>query len=176
MRKAILFIAMSLDGYIADPDGKVDWLDGEEDQEEGMDSYSEFVKGIDTIFMGWNTYHQIVTELSPAEWIYGDFMTYVITHHKRKSENQICLYNRDPADLLTKLKKEEGKDIWFCEGANLAKQLMSADLIDRYHISVIPTLLGKGIRLFGELPRERKLALKSVQRQQGITELIYERK
>ncbi len=176
MRKAILFIAMSLDGYIADPEGKVDWLDGEEDQEEGMDSYSEFVKGIDTIFMGWNTYHQIVTELSPTEWIYGDFMTYVITHHKRKSENQIRFYNGDPIDLLKKLKKEKGKDIWICGGANLAEQLMSADLIDRYHISVIPTLLGKGIRLFGELPREQKLALKSVQKQQGITELIYERK
>ena len=46
-----------------------------------MEKYPEFVKNIDTILMGWNTYHQVSAELSPKEWVYKDFMTYVITHN-----------------------------------------------------------------------------------------------
>ncbi len=69
MRKVTLFIAMSLDGYIADYQGKVDWLEGQGDDKENTNSYSEFVKEVDTVVMGWNTYNQIVTELSPNEWM-----------------------------------------------------------------------------------------------------------
>ena len=61
MRKVTLFIAMSLDGYIADKDGGVDWLNGQEENGENTDTYSEFIKTIDTIIMGWNTYHQVST-------------------------------------------------------------------------------------------------------------------
>lgn len=69
MKKISLFIAMSLDGYIADNNGRVDWLNGQENDSENIDVYSEFVKNIDTVIMGWNTYHQIVTELSPNDWV-----------------------------------------------------------------------------------------------------------
>ena len=57
MRRIILFIAMSLDGYIADEKGGVDWLSGTQTEEDGEDSYSHFIKEIDTVVMGWNTYH-----------------------------------------------------------------------------------------------------------------------
>ena len=67
MKKVTVFIAMSLDGYIADSRGGVDWLAGQGNDDDSVDSYSEFVKEIDTVVMGWNTYHQIVTELSPSE-------------------------------------------------------------------------------------------------------------
>ena len=70
MRRIILFIAMSLDGYIADEKGGVGWLSDTQTEENGEDSYSHFIKEIDTVVMGWNTYHQIVTELSPGEWVY----------------------------------------------------------------------------------------------------------
>ena len=63
MKKVSLFIAMSLDGYIADSNGRVDWLNGQSENEENIDTYSEFIQNIDTVIMGWNTYHQIVTEL-----------------------------------------------------------------------------------------------------------------
>lgn len=65
MKKIKLFITMSLDGYIADCNGGVGWLSGHWSDEENMDSYSAFVEDIDTIIMGYNTYNQIVTELSP---------------------------------------------------------------------------------------------------------------
>lgn len=58
MRKTILYIAMSLDGYIADENGGVDWLAGQGAGEENADTYSEFIKRIDTVVMGWNTYAQ----------------------------------------------------------------------------------------------------------------------
>lgn len=76
MRKISLFIAMSLDGYIADSKGGVDWLTGQSD-DDSIDTYDDFVKNIDIVLMGWNTYHQIVTELSPDKWVYDDFTTYV---------------------------------------------------------------------------------------------------
>ena len=80
MRRICLFIAMSLDGYIADSKGGVDWLVGQGNDDENIDAYSDFAKNIDTVLMGWNTYHQIITELSPNEWVYNDFTTYVITN------------------------------------------------------------------------------------------------
>lgn len=176
MRKAVLFIAMSLDGYIADSKGGVDWLTGQGDDSENVDVYSQFVKDIDTILMGWNTYHQVTTELSPTQWVYEDFTTYVITHKERVSTERIRFTGEDPAKLLERLKAEAGKDIWICGGANLVQQLMREDLIDRYYISVIPALLGSGVRLFENTGREIKLKLLKTQTYNGITDLVYERR
>lgn len=175
-RKTVLFIAMSLDGYIADSNGGIDWLKGQGDDSENVDTYSEFVKEIDTILMGWNTYHQIVTELSPSEWVYEDFTTYVLTHKERPSSEKIRFTNADPVKVLEKMQLEAGKDIWICGGANLVQQLVRENLIDKYYISVIPTLLGTGIRLFENGENEIKLKLLKTQTYNGITELVYERR
>ena len=151
MRRIILFIAMSLDGYIADEKGGVDWLSGIQ-TEEGEDSYSSFIKGIDTVVMGWNTYHQVATELSPGEWVYHGLTAYVWTHRKDAAGiplEDIRFTSESPAALLERLKREPGKDIWVCGGAELIRQLMDADAIDVFHLSIIPTLLGDGIRLLG---------------------------
>lgn len=176
MRKVSLFIAMSLDGYIADRKGGVDWLEGQGDNNEGIDTYSEFVKNIDTILMGRNTYYQITTELSPGKWIYDDFTTYVITHNKYTSSEKIRFTDRSPVDLIRELKEEEGKGIWICGGANLVRQLLNEDLIDCWHITVIPTLLGSGIRLFENVRHEIKLRLQSTRSYDGMTDLIYTRR
>ena len=61
MRKTVLYIAMSLDGYIADENGKVDWLDGENEEIESEDSYVRFIKRVDIVVMGWNTYYQVIS-------------------------------------------------------------------------------------------------------------------
>jgi len=176
MREIVLFIAMSLDGYIADSKGGVEWLKGQGDASQTLDVYSEFVKEIDTILMGWNTYHQIITELSPAEWIYGDFTTYVVTHRKLDSSGPIRFVNKNPAGLLETLRLKDGKNIWICGGANLVQQLIRNDLIDQYYISIIPTLLGSGIRLFENVEKEIKLNLRKTQTYNGITDLIYTRR
>lgn len=167
---------MSLDGYIADHRGGVDWLKGQSGDDENMDVYAEFVKDIDTILMGWNTYHQVVTELSPKEWVYQDFTTYVITHNEQISSEKIRFVNADPVYLAKSLKEKSGKDIWLCGGANLIQQFVNEDLIDCYYITVVPTLLGSGIRLFEKAKQEIPLRLLRTQSYNGMTDLIYTRR
>ena len=176
MRKVTLFIAMSLDGYIADKDGGVDWLNGQEEDGENMDTYSEFIKTIDTIIMGWNTYHQVITELSPEEWVYPEQVSFVITHREIPSTERIRFTSESPCDLVKRLREEEGNGIWICGGASIVRQLMETDLIDTLHISVIPTLLGDGVRLFGPLEKEQKLRLVKTQSYNRITDLVYEKR
>jgi len=173
MRKVILYIAMSLDGYIADRRGGVDWLNGHSDDEETVDTYSAFLKGIDTVVMGWNTYHQITTELSPGKWVYQELTSYVITHRQAPPADNIRFVQEDPCSLVRKLKLQQGKAIWVCGGGMVIHPLLQSGLIDQYQISVIPTILGSGIRLFGEVEGERKLKLLHAQSYNGITELIY---
>lgn len=176
MRKVVLYIAMSLDGYIADEHGNVDWLNGQDMSVENMDTYSVFVQYVDTVIMGWDTYEQIATKLSPTEWVYANLTSYVVTHRKITSPNSIIFTEKAPSNLVKELRAKEGKDIWLCGGANIVQQLIQTDLIDEYYISVIPTILGSGIRLFGTAPDEIKLKLISTQAYNGIVELVYARR
>jgi len=171
-----LFIAMSLDGYIADPHGGVGWLGGQVAEGDDMGSYEEFIRDVDTVIMGARTYRQIVTELSPDEWVYAGLTSYIITHGPEESTAEIIFTDEAPCPLVERLKGEAGKDIWICGGASIVNQLMEGGLIDRYHISVIPTLLGDGIRLFNRFQGERKLKLIKTQSCNGITDLVYERR
>lgn len=183
MRKIRLYIAMSLDGYIADKGGGVSWLCGHGQEEENVDTYSRFIQNIDTVIMGWNTYHQIVTELSPREWVYAGLKSYVITHRDCSAaedaaftEADITFTSESPCQLAEKLRSGEGKDIWICGGAEIVRQLMERDMIDVYHIAVMPTILGGGIRLFREMKEEKKLRMIGTQDYNGIIETVYERR
>ena len=173
MKKVILFIAISLDEYIADNNGQVDWLNGQDPTSIPDSNYDEFMKTIDTVVLGWNTYHQIVTELSPEDWVYDDFTTYVMTHKQKKSSDKIHFVNKNPVELIKELRKENGNGIWICGGANLIQQLVRADIIDCYYITVIPTILGSGIRLFEKADHEIKLRLLKTQSYNGMMDLIY---
>lgn len=176
MRKVVLFIAMSMDGYIADIDGNVDWLGGENKDEDSMSSYQEFVKEVDTVIMGYRTYHQIVTELTPNQWGYEQMISYVITHRPIPSTDMIKFTNEDPCQLIERLKQEEGKNIWICGGAHLVNQLIKEDLVDRYHLNIMPILLGNGIPLFEKMNQAIPLTLIKSESYNGITDLIYERR
>lgn len=174
MRKTTLFIAMSLDGYIAAKDGSVDWLRGQAQGEDDMSGYHDFIRDIDTVIMGWNTYDQIVTELSPDQWPYQDFNSYVLTHRELSAKENIQFVNQNPCDFLKTMKEADGKGIWICGGPKAAHPLIRENLIDIFHISIIPTILGNGIRLFEETEKEIKLKLKHTKSYNGITDLIYE--
>lgn len=80
MREVILYIALSLDGYIADENGDVGWLGGSDEEYESDEGYERFQQTVDTVVMGYNTYHQIVTELSPDKWPYPQLESYIFTH------------------------------------------------------------------------------------------------
>lgn len=92
-REVTLFIAMSLDGYIANEDGCIDWLQVFENQEGTTNSYDMFIKNIDSIMMGYTTYHQLITEITPNQWPYDKQYTYVITHRTLKDKSNICFVN-----------------------------------------------------------------------------------
>ncbi len=115
-----------------------------------------------------------MTELSPDDWVYEGLMSYVFTHqdmedtenikfvsdslvsliHQLKMEEGKDIWICGGASVVSQLmresllKMEEGKDIWICGGASVVSQLMRESLIDRFHIAIIPTLLGSGVRLF----------------------------
>lgn len=176
MRKVVLYIAMSLDGYIADSGGSVDWLHGQDSDTENIDTYSTFIKEIDTVVMGWKTYHQITTELSPDKWIYSELTSYIITHRILQSINNIKFVQDSPCNIIQRLKQKPGRGIWICGGASIVQPLVKTSLIDEYYISIIPTLLGSGIRLWGETEKEIKLKLLRTQSYNGIMELVYTRR
>ncbi len=176
MRKVISYIAMSLDGYIADRNGKVDWLNGDGSGDSNMGSYNDFIKTVDTVILGYTTYKQIITELSPDNWVYAGKKSYVLTHQEYHSDNDdIFFTDENVKSLIKKLKKQDGKDIWICGGANVLNQFMEADLIDKYTFSVIPVILGDGVRLF-QYATEQKLKLTSTRSYNGIVDLNYEKR
>lgn len=176
MRELVLYIAMSIDGYIADRNGGVDWLAGQDGRSDDMGSYPVFIQTVDTVIMGYTTYHQIATELFVGGWPYTGMHTYVLTHRKAADEPEITFTDEPLPALIRRLKQQAGKDIWLCGGADLARQCVSAGLIDRYHLTVIPTLLGGGVRLFPEGIPETKLTLLSTFHTNGMTDLVYGRR
>jgi dihydrofolate reductase len=176
MRNTVLYIAISLDGYIADMKGSVDWLAGDGSQADAEGSYFQFLKKIDTVVLGYSTYHQITTELSPDKWAYEGMKSYVLTHRTQQSTEEIIFTDENIETLMTTLKSVEGKDIWICGGANIVNQFIDQNLIDRYHISVIPVILGNGIPLFQKQNKDIKLKLISTESYNGITDLVYERR
>lgn len=173
MRTVTLFIAMSLDGFVADKSGGIGWLGGENPAGEDMAAYNEFIQDIDTVVMGWNTYQQITGALMSEAWPYEGMTTYVLTHRELPDKAEICFVHGDSGALIRQLKAQSGRGIWICGGAELAQQLLREDLIDVLHINLIPTILGGGIRLFGPLAQERPLRLLKTQSYNGISDVVY---
>lgn len=176
MREVVLYIAMSLDGYLADESGGVGWLEGQDSSVETPDTYSAFIENVDTVIMGGKTYRQVQEELSPDVWAYQGLMTYVVTRQRKPDQEEIRFTREDPCTLISRLKGEPGKKIWICGGAELIRQLRNADLIDVYDITVIPTLLGRGIRLFEENKGTIPLELLHHTVGNGMVELVYRRR
>lgn len=174
MRKVTLYIAMSLDGYIADARGGVDWLQEDDGGDGGP--YERFLREIDTVVMGWNTYRQVVTELSPGRWAYEGLSSYVVTHRDLPPLPGIRFTQKDPCQLVRELRQGQGKGIWICGGGGVIAPLIQEDLIDEYRIFVIPILLGGGIRLFPGSDRAIPLRLTETRRENGIVELSYTRR
>lgn len=177
MKKIILYIAVSLDGYIADRNGFVDWIKGQDDLIEPEDTFTLFFDSIDTVIMGKRTYDQIVTELSPDQWPYTGASTFVITHDDKSNDTEHIRFRNTPVCcLVDELKKLPGKNIWICGGAQIANQLIETDMIDTYHIAVIPVILGGGIKLFDTTEHKIDLTLARTKEYNGIIELTYHRK
>lgn len=139
MRKVILGLAITLDGFIEGPNGEYDWCFT--DQDYGM---KEFLKSIDAIFYGRKSYEMM---MSAGANPFSDFKTYVFSNSLANDES-FELVKGDIARRTSEIKSEAGKDIWLFGGASLTHALLEAKLVDELWLSVHPILLGKGKALF----------------------------
>lgn len=170
-RKVILYIAMSLDGFIASKNDGLEFLSLVE--QEGEDySYSDFVNTVDTVIIGRKSYEKVLS--MGYKYPHADKDLYVITHADRPAEGNLKFYNGELKALVADLKSKAGKNIYVDGGAVVVNELLKDNLIDELYISVIPVLLGDGISLFNGGSPELKLKLVSSKSySKGLVQLHY---
>jgi len=172
MSEIVLYIASSLDGFIARRNGDITWLD--EFNVEGEDyGYSEFLNGVDIIVMGSKTYEQV---LSFSKWPYEGFKTYVLTRRKLDCVDgvEVKFYSGDLDSFVHNIKHESLKNVWLVGGSTAAQNFLKQRYIDEIILSIIPIILGDGISLFQSADEEIHLGLlQSKSYGNGVVQLHY---
>lgn len=178
MKKIILDLAVSLDGFIEGPNGEIDWCIMDDDMD-----FEGFLSGIDTIFYGrvsydaWGNYqpNPEAPEQEQSFWkAIHEKKKYVFSSQTRE-DGKASFIQSDIAAAVSAIKNEEGKDIWLYGGASLIKSFIREGLIDAYRISVHPVVLGAGKPLFEDL--KDRIGLKLIKTnvfRSGVVQLIYE--
>lgn len=142
MKKITLYIAQSLDGYVATKDFKVKWLEPFNTIDFGEYAYEKFIENIDTIVQGSTTYDQFKPE-------YPGKNSYVFSYNADKRfEEGVTFVKSDVEEFVGALDEKTHKNIWLVGGPNLLAQFMNAGLVDEMIIFTMPVLLGGGIKLF----------------------------
>lgn len=171
--KITLYIAASVDGFIAAEDGGVSWLEEslEETGDEDAGTYEEFVAGVDCLVMGSKTYEQV---LGFGEWPYGEKPTYVVTRRELpRANDDVELCSGEIRELAQQFKQQYGH-IWLVGGAQLAQSFLRLQQIDEIQLSIIPVLLGRGIPLVENTGDGQDLMLRdTTTHKNGIVELHY---
>ncbi|GIQ57479.1 hypothetical protein Flavo103_06150 [Flavobacterium collinsii] len=178
MRKIILDLAVTLDGFIEGPNGETDWCIMDDDMD-----FNGFLSSIDTIFYGrvsydmWGNY-QPDENASPAEkslWKEVHSKNKYVFSSQNREDNNASFINSDIINKATEIKKQSGKNIWLYGGASLIKTFIQLNLIDTYRISVHPLALGNGKPLFEDLKERLELKLVTTNTfKSGVVQLIYE--
>jgi dihydrofolate reductase len=172
-RKVFVYIAMSLDGYIAKENDDISFLSIVDKPGEDY-GYAEFIKDVDTVLIGRKTYEKVLT--FGIEFPHKDKRCFVITRSPREAEGNLFFYTHSLKDLILKLKSEEGKNIFVDGGSEIINSLMKQNLIDEFVISIIPVFLGDGIRLFKDGRPEMNMKLAgSTEFDTGLVQLHYKR-
>ncbi|QJX46903.1 dihydrofolate reductase [Hymenobacter taeanensis] len=156
MRKVVLYIATSLDGYIASPDGSVEWLPTPPPNEDY--GYGNFLATADATLQGRATYEQVLTL---GDWPYPTLTNYVFTRRPptEPAHPSVHFVTEDPVSFVSQLKQQEGNTIWLIGGSMLAAPLLAAGVVDELMLFIVPQLLGAGIPLWRAQPQPRPLVL-----------------
>lgn len=167
MRKVILFIASSLDGFIARTDGSIDWLFTGSDY-----GYNQFYDSIDTVLVGRKTFDQVLEfSKSPFE----KKKCFVFTRRTNLENTQDMQFVNNVIEIVTQLIRSPGKDIWLVGGSEIISVLLNSDMINEIILSIHPIILGSGIPLFRDT---RKLSclrfMNSKTFDSGLVQLHYE--
>ncbi len=178
MRKVILDLAVSLDGFIEGPQGEVDWCIMDEDM-----GFDEFLAGIDTIFYGRVSYDAWGNFVPNADAAAAEQSFWSAIHTRKKyvftrkpgQDDSVTYVAGDIAQQVAEIKRQEGGAIWLYGGAKLISTFANLKLIDVYRISVHPVVLGGGKPLFENLQDRIDLRLAAVNRfRSGVVQLVYE--
>jgi dihydrofolate reductase len=175
MRKVIYSVGISLDGYIASPDGSVDWLNRVAAKAKGEDfGMGSFFKGIDTVLMGRKTYEHAL-KLGMSKGGYPGMKNYIFSRTLPPgARDGVEFVSGSVGDLINKLRKSAGKNIWLCGGGELARQALQEHAVDEITLGVTPVLIGDGRPTFPALFPETDLALiECKQYKAGILGLTY---
>lgn len=143
MRKVILGLAVSLDGFIEGPKGEYDWCFT--DQDYGL---SDFMKSIDAVFVGRKTYEMSLGMENGGGVEMPPMTEYIFSNTLNKVKDGAVLVKGDLKTEVQKIKKKDGKDIWLFGGAELTTSLINLKLVDEIQLAVHPILLGDGKPLF----------------------------
>lgn len=148
MADIILYIASSIDGYIATADGSVGWLEEVPNPEKTDYGYTEFMEGIDTVVMGRKTYEQV--KGFDMDWPYPNCHTVVITSdrgYETGTPNTTILSTLTRASV-ERLRAQSTKDIWLVGGGRVVQSFMDLHAVDRILLFIMPVVLGDGLLLF----------------------------
>jgi dihydrofolate reductase len=164
------YIAASLDGFIADEGGGVDWLEPFQGGE--GTGYEEFFSKLGAIVIGASTYEQI-PEL--GGWPYGEVPGWVFTHRELPVWHgaDVTFVSGEPGPVLNKLRGDVDGNVWLVGGAELLRQFLDASLLDELSLFVVPVLLGRGVRLFSGTAAMRMELVSAAARGRGLAELRY---
>lgn len=169
--KVILYIAQSFDGFIALPGDDLTFLSLVE--KEGEDyGYGAFTASVDTVIMGRKTYDWVMTQV--PEFPHKDKLSYIITRTTRPSEGNVHFYTGSLSSLVKDLKAKQGGHIFVDGGAEIVNMMLKEQLIDEMIISVIPVMLGKGVRLFdAERPYQNLQLVSAKTFDSGLLQMHY---
>ena len=174
MRKVILYIAVSLDGYIAREDGSIDWLMEFPNPDQVDHGYKDFISNIDLIVMGRATYEQVLG--FDVDWPYQD-KCFVVTSNEDleiRTPQTYVLPGKDVKSKVDEWRLEEGKNIWLMGGGKLNTTFLQHGLLDEMILSLIPIVIGGGIPIFdGNTQQERFKEVDSQVFSTGIVNLYY---
>ena len=168
MRKIILGLAVSLDGFIEGRNGEYDWCFT--DQDYGM---SDFFKRVDAVFMGRKSYELTQNVKDSNNWM-PPMKTYVFSNTLTEAGEGNVLVSGDISKRITSIQQEGGKDIWLFGGAELTSALMNLNLVDELWLAVHPIILGSGKPLFKDIGQRIKLNLTDTKTYStGLVSLTY---
>mgnify|MGYP001028204217 FL=1 len=175
MNQLILYIAMSLDGYIAEKDGGIGFLDETSSPSPDLD-YEKFYNSLQAIILGGKTYRQIKNEISPNQRPYDGMPCYVCTRQQHPYDPNVQFTSLPPGQQVLDLisKKHQG-NIWLMGGGEIVRCFMRENLIDKYYIYIMPIVLGNGILLFPPEFPKTNLKLMGCKNIGEIVELIYQK-
>ena len=181
MRKVILCLAASFDGFIEGPNGEIDWIVFDD---EGASYLTEFIQEIDTVLYGrvsyemWGNYGVTESSSEFEKSFYGELGKmdkYVFSNSRNEFEGNVKVVSSDIPDFINDLKQRPGKNIWLYGGGKLITTFMNLNLVDEFRVALIPVIIGQGTPMFKGIKNRHQMKLvEATTSRSGVLSVRYE--